>query len=93
MSAGKPEIRLHDSSRVIGGDKSCFIIAEIGQNHQGDETLAMQLIKEAARAGVDCVKLQRYDLKAKFNGRALAEPYAGRNAFGPTYGKCHDHVR
>lgn len=33
--------------KVVGGDNSCFIIAEIGQNHQGDIELAKKLIYEA----------------------------------------------
>lgn len=35
------------SERQIGGDNPCFIIAEIGQNHQGDLKIAKQLIKIA----------------------------------------------
>ncbi|KAG8185390.1 hypothetical protein JTE90_018613 [Oedothorax gibbosus] len=33
--------------RNIGGNWPCFIIAEIGQNHQGDVKIAKQLIKIA----------------------------------------------
>lgn len=33
--------------RYIGDDQPCFIIAEIGQNHQGDIEIAKQLIKTA----------------------------------------------
>lgn len=31
----------------IGGNNPCFIIAEIGQNHQGDIEIAKKLIKAA----------------------------------------------
>lgn len=31
----------------IGGDNPCFIIAEVGQNHQGDIEIAKKLIKAA----------------------------------------------
>ena len=31
--------------RMIGGDHPCFVIAEIGQNHQGDIKIAKQMIK------------------------------------------------
>lgn len=37
-----------------------FIIAEAGVNHNGDLTLAKQLIEQAADAGADAVKFQTY---------------------------------
>ena len=33
--------------RMIGGNHPCFIIAEIGQNHQGDIEIAKKMIKMA----------------------------------------------
>lgn len=33
--------------RVVGGDHPCFVIAEIGQNHQGDIEIAKKMIKMA----------------------------------------------
>ena len=33
--------------RMIGGSNPCFIIAEIGQNHQGDIEIAKKMIKMA----------------------------------------------
>lgn len=33
--------------RVVGGNHPCFIIAEIGQNHQGDIEIAKKMIKFA----------------------------------------------
>lgn len=32
---------------MIGGNHPCFIIAEIGQNHQGDIEIAKKMIKMA----------------------------------------------
>jgi N,N'-diacetyllegionaminate synthase len=46
------------SGRVVGRDAPCFIIAEIGINHGGDETLCAEMIDAAAVAGADAVKLQ-----------------------------------
>lgn len=34
-------------SRWIGHDQPCYIIAEIGQNHQGDIELAKRMIQAA----------------------------------------------
>jgi sialic acid synthase SpsE len=44
-----------DTSRKI------FIVAEVGNNHEGDFKVASQLIHEARRAGVDAVKFQSYE--------------------------------
>lgn len=40
------EVRITDDVR-IGGSNPCFIIAEVGQNHQGDIEIAKKLIKAA----------------------------------------------
>jgi len=42
------------------------IIAEIGQNHNGDMGLAKELIQSAAENGADVAKFQLYDAKALF---------------------------
>lgn len=44
--------------RRIGADHPVVIIAEIGVNHEGDPAICARMIEEAARAGVDAVKLQ-----------------------------------
>ncbi|QCO00400.1 hypothetical protein D3093_34720 (plasmid) [Azospirillum argentinense] len=43
------------------------IIAEIGQNHNGDMDLALRLIDEAKSAGADVAKFQVYDARALFS--------------------------
>ncbi|MBK8954848.1 MAG: N-acetylneuraminate synthase family protein [Saprospiraceae bacterium] len=47
------------NGKAIGPDHSCFIIAEIGINHNGDLDLAKKLILEASLAGCDAVKFQK----------------------------------
>jgi sialic acid synthase SpsE len=42
------------------------IIAEIGQNHNGDMALAETLVKAARKAGADVAKFQVYDARALF---------------------------
>ncbi|KRB37674.1 UNVERIFIED_CONTAM: N-acetylneuraminate synthase family protein [Microbacterium sp. SLM126] len=46
-------------TRVIGGGRPAYVIAEIGLNHNGDVELAKQLIDVAADAGADAVKFQK----------------------------------
>jgi N,N'-diacetyllegionaminate synthase len=47
-------------SHIIPED-STFIIAEAGNNHNGDLGLAKELVKEAATAGADAVKFQLWE--------------------------------
>ena len=42
------------------------IIAEIGQNHNGDIVLAKELISAAKNNGADIAKFQVYDAKSLF---------------------------
>ena len=46
-------------SRVVGGGRPTYVIAEIGLNHNGDVEIAKQLIDVAADAGADAVKFQK----------------------------------
>lgn len=45
-------------NKVISDANPSFIIAEIGNNHQGSLDLAKELIDQSIDAGVDCVKFQ-----------------------------------
>src|ERR1700759_5694320 len=46
------------AGQKIGQGAPCFVIAEIGINHGGDEALCAEMIDAAAKAGADAVKLQ-----------------------------------
>ncbi|WP_243438346.1 N-acetylneuraminate synthase family protein [Fundidesulfovibrio soli] len=83
----KPEsiIRL-PGGRVIGPGQPCFIVAEIGNNHQGDMELARAMVREAAQAGAHAVKFQKRDMSAMFTEAGRQAPCSGPNCFGPTYG-------
>lgn len=43
----------------IGGNNPCFIIAEVGQNHQGDIEIAKKLIKAAKVSGFNFPVVRR----------------------------------
>lgn len=47
-------------NRAVGAGCPCFIVAEIGINHNGVMSLAHQAIDAAATAGADAVKFQNY---------------------------------
>lgn len=46
-------------NRTIGRGRPCYIIGEIGINHNGDLDIAKKLIEVAAKAGCDAVKFQK----------------------------------
>jgi N-acetylneuraminate synthase len=46
--------------RRVGAGAPVFIIAEMSANHRGDFDEARRLLREAARAGADAIKLQTY---------------------------------
>ncbi len=46
-------------NKTVGDDFPCFIIAEIGINHNGSVNLAKRMIDEAVFAGCDAVKFQK----------------------------------
>jgi YrbI family 3-deoxy-D-manno-octulosonate 8-phosphate phosphatase len=54
----KGEITL-SNGRIIGEDQPCYIIAEIGINHNGSLDIAKQLIDEAVAAKACAVKFQK----------------------------------
>ncbi|MBQ4801415.1 pseudaminic acid synthase [Aquimarina sp. MMG015] len=47
-------------NRKIGGDASCFIIAELSANHGGKIDIAIESIREAKKTGADAIKLQTF---------------------------------
>lgn len=73
--------------RSVGGQHPCFIIAEIGQNHQGDLDTAKRMIRMAKECGADCAKFQKSELEHKFNKAALQKPYTSQHSWGATYGE------
>ncbi|MEL7035973.1 MAG: N-acetylneuraminate synthase family protein [Cyanobacteria bacterium J06592_8] len=54
---------------LISEQGKSFIIAEVGNNHNGDITLAKKLVDLAVKAGADCVKFQMRDLKSLYSNK------------------------
>ena len=67
------------------GEES-FVIAEVGQNHNGDLDLAREYIRIFASEGADAVKFQTRNNKYLFSQDAYEAPYNSENAFAETYG-------
>jgi N-acetylneuraminate synthase len=71
-------------NRLVGEDHPCFVVAEIGINHNGNIDLAKRLISIAAAAGCDAVKFQKRTIEVVYTAEELAKPR--ENPFGPTNG-------
>lgn len=61
--------------RWIGDSHPCFVIAEIGSNHNHNFDLAKQTIAAAAAAGVDAVKFQTFRARAHYSRHAPGFSY------------------
>ena len=70
----------------IADDTDCWVIAEIGHNHQGSLEQCKELFAEAARCGANAVKLQKRDNRALYTREVFNRPYENENSYGPTYG-------
>ena len=55
-----PSTKLQINNTSLGYDEKCFIISEIGLNHNGNVELCKKLIDQSKRAGASAVKLQTY---------------------------------
>ena len=74
-----------EGSRGIAESLQPFVIAEIGNNHNGDFGMAVELVKKAAECGVDAIKLQTKNPEKAFRPELLNMPYKHSNSFGETY--------
>ncbi len=80
-----------------------YIIAEIGQNHNGDIELAKKLIDMIAMPvfdkfnncqlrPVDAVKFTKRDLSEELTAELNAQPYDSPHSFGTTYGEHREKL-
>jgi N-acetylneuraminate synthase/sialic acid synthase len=79
-------------SREIGDQTPCYVIAEIGHNHQGSLAKARELFAAAKEAGAHAVKLQKRDNRGLYTRAAYAKPYDNENSFGATYGEHREFL-
>jgi len=64
-----------------------YIVAEMGQNHNGDLKIAKEIIDDAYLAGCSAVKSAKRDLAYELTDEAYKRIYDSPNAFGKTYGE------
>jgi len=75
-------VRIGD--RDVGDGHPCYVIAEIGINHNGDVAQAKRLISVASAAGCNAVKFQKRTVDVVYKPEELAKPR--ESPFGETNG-------
>jgi N-acetylneuraminate synthase len=68
----------------VGDEHPCYVIAEIGINHNGDIDVARRLIDIAKSAGCNAVKFQKRTVEIVYSPEELARPR--ESPFGTTNG-------
>ena len=69
---------------LVGNDQPCYVVAEIGINHNGSLETAKEIIKVSAEAGCNAVKFQKRTVDVVYTPEELSRPR--ENPFGATNG-------
>lgn len=86
------ERRLIIDGQEISEDSNCYVIAEIGHNHQGNMETAKELFRAAKECGANAVKLQKRDNRALYTREMFNKSYENENSFGNTYGEHREFL-
>ena len=70
--------------RPVGDDQPCFIVMDVGINHNGSVEIAKELIDLAVEAGCDAVKFQKRTIDVVYSKEELERPR--ESPFGKTNG-------
>src|SRR5688500_1625842 len=68
----------------VGDKQPCFVVAEIGINHNGSVELARQLVDAAVESGCNAVKFQKRTVSVVYSDEELNRPR--ESPFGQTNG-------
>ena len=68
-------------NKTIGINHPCYIISEIGVNHNGNIDTAKKLIDASIECGADAVKFQKRDLESLYRKDALDNPNSESQGF------------
>ena len=71
---------------VINDRSECYVVAEVGHNHQGSVEKARELFRAAKECGVNAVKLQKRENASLYTKALYDQVYDNEHSFGATYG-------
>ena len=77
-------VQVKIGDKFVGDGNPCYIVGEIGINHNGDLGIARRLIDVASVAEADAVKFQKRSVDVVYSAEELAKPR--ENPFGATNG-------
>ena len=66
---------------VINHKNDCYVIAEIGHNHQGDLDICKEMFVIAKHSGANAVKLQKRNNRTLFTKEMYDSAYNNRNSY------------
>ncbi|MDD1535128.1 acetylneuraminic acid synthetase [Bradyrhizobium sp. WBOS4] len=72
MTSPKQPAPVRIGNRLLGDGEPCYVIAEIGNNHNGDFDRAIALVDAAIAAGADCAKFQMRKLDEVYRASSLS---------------------
>ncbi|MCA1414518.1 N-acetylneuraminate synthase family protein [Bradyrhizobium sp. NBAIM20] len=72
MTSPKQPAPVRIGNRLLGDGEPCYVIAEIGNNHNGDFDRAIALVDAAVAAGADCAKFQMRKLDEVYRASSLS---------------------
>ncbi|WP_271533323.1 N-acetylneuraminate synthase family protein [Bradyrhizobium sp. CCBAU 25338] len=72
MTSPKQSAPVRIGNRLLGDGEPCYVIAEIGNNHNGDFDRAIALVDAAVAAGADCAKFQMRKLDEVYRASSLS---------------------
>jgi len=94
-------VKIRIGNKLVGEGESCFIIAEVGVNHNGDVKLAKKLIDKAVESGANAVKFQtfkseeltsKYSPAAKYQEKNIGKKISQLEMIKKLELKCSDFV-
>lgn len=72
MTSPKQPTPVRIGNRLLGDGEPCYVIAEVGNNHNGDFDRAIALVDAAIAAGADCAKFQMRKLDEVYRASSLS---------------------
>ncbi|MDP6180469.1 MAG: N-acetylneuraminate synthase family protein, partial [Desulfatiglandales bacterium] len=75
------------NGETVHDHSDCYVIAEIGHNHQGSVEKAKKMIRKAKECGANAVKFQKRDNRNLYTESLYSKLYDHENSFGATYGE------